>query len=48
MVKGAKNIIFGGEGLFLTKIIGPGNVALQTHNFNEFVGRIMLLLPNKN
>lgn len=47
-VKGAKNILFGGEGLFLTKIIGPGNVVLQTQNFNEFVGRIIPLLPNNN
>ena len=46
-VKGAKNILFGGEGLFLTKITGPGNVVLQSQNFNEFVGKIMPLLPNK-
>ena len=45
-VKGAKNILFGGEGLFLTKITGPGNVILQSQNFNEFVGRIIPLLPN--
>ncbi len=29
-VKGAKNVLFGGEGLFLTKITGPGRVWLQT------------------
>ena len=29
-VKGVKNIFFGGEGLFLTTITGPGRVWLQT------------------
>ncbi len=29
-VKGVKNIIFGGEGLFLTSLEGPGTVWLQT------------------
>lgn len=30
MVKGFKNILFGGEGLFLTTLTGPGRVWLQT------------------
>ena len=30
MVKGAKNIFLGGEGLFHTKITGPGKVYVQT------------------
>lgn len=30
MVKGVKNVIFGGEGLFDTVITGPGRVYLQT------------------
>ncbi len=29
-VHGAKNVLFGGEGLFLTQITGPGRVWLQT------------------
>ena len=29
-VKGIKNIVLGGEGLFLTTITGPGRVSLQT------------------
>ncbi|WP_339061360.1 AIM24 family protein [Tepidibacillus marianensis] len=29
-VKGFKNVIFGGEGLFLTRLTGPGKVWLQT------------------
>ena len=46
-VKGIKNIFFGGEGLFLTKLTGPGRVVLQTQNFNEFAGRIARLIPAK-
>ena len=46
-VKGLKNIFFGGEGLFLTKLTGPGKVILQTQNFNEFAGRIMRMIPGK-
>ncbi|EOS23549.1 hypothetical protein C806_03055 [Lachnospiraceae bacterium 3-1] len=46
-VKGLKNIFFGGEGLFLTKLTGPGKVVLQTQNFNEFAGRIARLIPGK-
>lgn len=46
-VKGLKNVFFGGEGLFLTKLTGPGKVILQTQNFNEFAGRIIGLMPSK-
>ena len=46
-VKGMKNIFFGGEGLFLTKLIGPGRVILQTQNFNEFAGRIARMIPSR-
>lgn len=46
-VKGLKNIFLGGEGLFLTKLTGPGKVILQTQNFGEFAGRIARLIPGK-
>lgn len=46
-VKGLKNIFMGGEGLFLTKLIGPGKVILQTQNFNEFAGRIIGMVPSR-
>lgn len=46
-VKGLKNIFLGGEGLFLTKLVGPGKVILQTQNFNEFAGRIIKMVPSK-
>ena len=29
-VKGAKNMFFGGEGLFLTRVTGPGKVYVQS------------------
>lgn len=44
-VKGLKNMMFGGEGLFNTKLTGPGKVILQTLNFNEFASRIIALVP---
>ncbi len=46
-VKGLGNIFFGGEGLFLTKLTGPGRVILQTQNFNDFAGRIISMMPAK-
>ena len=46
-VKGLGNIFFGGEGLFLTKLTGPGRVILQTQNFNDFAGKIISRMPSK-
>lgn len=46
-VKGIKNIFLGGEGLFLTKLTGPGRVILQTQNFNDFAGKIIRLMPSR-
>ena len=45
-VKGFGNILFGGEGLFLTRLTGPGKIILQTQNFMDFAGRIMRLMPS--
>ncbi len=44
-VKGLGNIFFGGEGLFLTKLTGPGKIVLQTQSFNEFAMRIASRIP---
>jgi len=44
-VKGLGNIFLGGEGLFLTRLVGPGKVILQSQNFGDFAGRILGLLP---
>ena len=48
MVKGFGNVLFGGEGLFLTKLIGPGKVILQTMNMNEFALRIRSYIPTSS
>ena len=45
MVKGFKNILFGGEGLFLTTLTGPGRVYLQTMTMPSFAERIIPYLP---
>lgn len=44
-VKGLGNIFLGGEGLFLTRLVGPGKVILQSQNFGDFAGRILGLMP---
>ncbi len=38
MVSGAKNIFFGGEGLFDTVVTGPGKVCLQTMSIAKLAG----------
>ncbi len=47
-VKGVKNVMFGGEGIFLTRLVGPGKVILQTQNFNDFANRIISLMPRSS
>lgn len=44
-VKGLGNIFLGGEGLFLTKLVGPGKLILQSQNFKEFAGRLIPYMP---
>ena len=39
-VKGVKNVLFGGEGLFNTIVTGPGKITLQTMPMSDFAGRI--------
>lgn len=48
MVKGMGNIFFGGEGLFLTRLTGPGRVILQTMNFADFTGKIASRIPTSD
>lgn len=47
-VKGVKNVLFGGEGLFHTVITGPGHVVVQTMSVVEFTARIAALVPSKD
>lgn len=44
-VKGFKNIFFGGEGLFLTVLTGPGRVWLQTMPIQGMVAEMSSFLP---
>ncbi len=48
VVRGFKNILFGGEGLFLTVLEGPGKLWLQTMNMPGFAGRILPYLPARH
>ena len=41
MVKGIKNFMFGGEGLFFAVLRGPGKVWLQSLPISRLAGRIM-------
>ena len=47
-VKGAKNLLFGGEGIFHTVVTGPGRVTMQTMSMNEFVQMIAARLPQNH
>ena len=47
-VKGVKNVLFGGEGIFNTVVTGPGKVTLQTMPLSNFVGLIASRIPSSN
>ena len=47
-VKGISNMLFGGEGLFLTTLEGPGKVWIQTMPIQSMAGEVANFLPNKN
>lgn len=47
MVKGVKNVLFGGEGLFDTVITGPGKVHLQTMTIAKLAKLMIPFLPFK-
>ena len=46
-VKGVKNVLFGGEGLFNTVVTGPGRVVLQTMPISNFAMSIASIMPSK-
>jgi len=48
MVKGVSNLIFGGEGLFLATLTGPGKVWLQTMPLNNLVAKIIARIPKSS
>lgn len=46
-VKGIKNILFGGEGLFLARLRGPGKVWLQSMPIVNLASKIARYIPSK-
>jgi uncharacterized protein (TIGR00266 family) len=46
-VKGFKSILFGGEGLFLVQLIGPGKVTLQSMSLIDLAKSIIPFLPRR-
>lgn len=48
MVKGFKNVLFGGEGLFLTTLTGPGKVWLQTMSVAELAKALIPYIPTSS
>jgi uncharacterized protein (AIM24 family) len=45
LVGGIKNTLFGGEGLFLATLTGPGEVWCQSLPFSRLAGRIVAAAP---
>ncbi|WP_432662815.1 TIGR00266 family protein [Wukongibacter baidiensis] len=48
MVKGFKNMFFGGEGLFLAKLRGPGKIWLQTMPIMNLAREIIPFIPTSS
>jgi len=46
-VKGFKNVLFGGEGLFLTTVTGPGHVWLQSMPIENIAKNIIPFIPKQ-
>jgi uncharacterized protein (AIM24 family) len=45
MLKGFRNILLGGEGLFLSKLTGPGKVWLQTMPMMKLAQKVLQFMP---
>ena len=45
-IKGVSNMLFGGEGLFLATLTGPGRVWLQTMPLNNLIAKIAARIPS--
>ena len=46
-ITGAKNILFGGEGLFNTTVLGPGRVFVQTMPIYKLQWRLAVIYLNR-
>jgi uncharacterized protein (TIGR00266 family) len=47
-VKGVANILFSGEGLFLAKLKGPGQIWLQSLPLSNLAGKLAKYMPTKS
>lgn len=47
-IKGLKNIVFGGEGLLMAKLTGPGKVYLQTLPVSKLAGQLKPYFPSQS
>lgn len=48
MIKGMSNILFGGEGMFLATLKGPGRIWLHSMTVSKIASRIMEYMPAKS
>ena len=46
-IKGAKNMVFGGEGLFLATLRGPGRVWVQTMPIPKLAQALIPYIPKR-
>jgi len=47
-VKGVKNLLFGGEGAFHTRVTGPGKILVQTMTLSSFAGKLSPFFKSKS
>ncbi|MDJ0661279.1 MAG: TIGR00266 family protein [Crocosphaera sp.] len=47
-VKGIRNVLFSGEGLFLAKLTGPGKVWLQSMPLTNLAAKLAKYIPSKS
>ncbi|MCD6383554.1 MAG: TIGR00266 family protein, partial [Thermoplasmata archaeon] len=46
-VKGIKTMFFGGEGMFLTRLVGPGKIIIQSMNIRELALALAPFMPSQ-
>ena len=47
-IRGMKNILFGGEGMFLVRLTGPGRVILQSMPIANLAAKIVPYVPTSS
>ena len=46
--RGIRNMVFGGEGLFVTHVTGPGRIMVQTQPIAELALALHALVPKES